>query len=829
MSERFLCIHGHFYQPPRENPWLEEVEAEDSAAPFHDWNERIAAECYAPNAVSRLLDADQKIAELANNYAKMSFNFGPTLFHWLERHRPDTYQQIIAADRLSRQQHDGHGNALAQCYNHVIMPLASPRDKVTQVRWGIADFEARFGRKPEGMWLPETAVDLATLEVLAEHGIKFTILAPYQAQAVRPFKLEWADVTGGRIDPTRAYRCSLKKQKSIDLFFYDGPISHDISFAGLLKSGDRFVERLMQGYGNGQPHAQLVHIATDGETFGHHHKFGDMALAYALKKIEREGLARLTNYGEYLALHPPKDEVKIYENTSWSCAHGIERWRSDCGCHGGAAHFHQRWRAPLREALNALQAKLNASYGRHAAHLLREPWKARDDYISVILDRSPQNREAFLSRHAQRKLSGEEKIKTWKLLEMQRHSLLMFTSCGWFFNDISGLETVKVIEYAARAIQLARAVAGVELEPQFVAGLKQAPSNFPQFGDGAKVYEELVKPSVADLKKSLAHYGISSLVEDYAPQQRLFCFEFERADYWREKIGARTLAVGSVKVRSQVTQDGLDGIFAVLHLGGYDFHCAVTDRVPPEEREQLRDKLLRSFAEDSTRDLLRVIETHLGGDGFALKDLFVDERRKIGRLLLEDALEDARSHYEHIYEESRDVMQPLVNLRVPVPEALRMAAEYVLSLRLRQAAAELRDQAISHVELQEVAAAVFREAAALGCQVDPTGLKEALDQAVYLSLVAYRAEPDPVKAERVIRFLKLAAEFGIKPDLWRLQNLFWELLNDARPTAEPAPALAAELGEQLDFSPAMMQEKLFAHRRGLSTTPASGGKVSLIE
>lgn len=347
MTNRFVCIHGHFYQPPRENPWLEDVEVEDSAAPYHDWNERITAECYAPNAVSRILDDSGRIAELVNNYKKMSFNFGPTILSWLERHRGDVYEQIIEADRLSRQAHNGHGNAIAQCYNHVIMPLASLSDKLTQVRWGIADFEFRFGRKPEGMWLPETAVDLATLQVLADCNIKFTILSPNQAQAVRAPGEDWQVVSHGRIDPTQPYRRRLSKGRHIDLFFYDQPVSHDISFEGLLKSGDRFAERLISGFNHQREHAQLMNVATDGETFGHHSKFGDMALAYAIGKIEREGLAQITNYAEYLALHPPTHEVKIHENTSWSCAHGVERWRSDCGCNSGNTHYHQQWRAPL--------------------------------------------------------------------------------------------------------------------------------------------------------------------------------------------------------------------------------------------------------------------------------------------------------------------------------------------------------------------------------------------------------------------------------------------------------------------------------------------------
>ena len=804
MTDRFICIHGHFYQPPRENPWLEDVEVEDSASPYHDWNERITAECYAPNAVSRILDDRERITELVNNYRKMSFNFGPTLLSWLERHRGTVYRQIVEADRLSCEEHKGHGNAIAQCYNHVIMPLASERDKHTQVRWGIADFEFRFGRKPEGMWLPETAVDLASLQVLADHGIKFTILSPNQAHAVRKPGGEWNDVSGRRIDTTRAYRCRLTGNKHIDLFFYDQQVSHDISFEGLLKSGDRFVDHLMGGFDQQSEHAQLINIATDGETFGHHSKFGDMALAYAIGKIERLELARITNYAEYLAGHPPADEVKIFENTSWSCAHGVERWRSNCGCNSGNTHYHQLWRAPLRQALDALHSNLDAVFERASSSLLKEPWAALEDYIQVILNRSGATRDAFLLKHAQRGLSDTEQVNVWRLLEMQRHAALMYTSCGWFFDDVSNIETVKIIEYAARSIQLAREVSGVDLEPQFIADLEKATGNKSHRADGARVYNEIVKPSVADLKKGLAHYGISSLIEDYAAAQRIFSFDFDRKDYRRENNAARTLAVGAVNVRSAITREELDGLFVVLHLGGYDFHCAVRERPPEEALEDLKEKLFRSLGDDSTRDLLQAIDAGVAGESFALKDLFNDERRKIGRLLTKDALDRSRDHYRRIYEESRDVMRLLMSMKIPAPESLKRAAEYVLTHRLTEACVELKRETLSETQLSEVATSVLREADSLGCKVDLSGLKEALEQIIYSRLEAYRANSEESRAESALHFLRLAARLSVGLDKWRLQNLFWELVNEKGAKTESSQALMDEVGDKLNFSPSIV-------------------------
>jgi len=348
--ERYICIHGHFYQPPRENPWLEAIELQDSAYPYHDWNERITAECYAPNAVARIVDGDNRIVKLINNYARISFNFGPTLLSWLEAKAPEVYAAILDADRDSQLRFSGHGSALAQVYNHVIMPLANSRDRKTQIRWGIGDFTKRFQRAPEGMWLAETAVDVETLELLAEQDLRFAILAPHQAARLRAIgERQWQPINGIAIDPSRAYRQVLPSGKTIALFFYDGPIARAVAFEGVLSRGEHFVDKLMAGFSNARDWPQLVHLATDGESYGHHHKFGDMALAYALDQIETKQLARLTNYGEFLAQHPPTHEVEIAEKTSWSCAHGIDRWWSDCGCNSGAhPDWNQKWRTPLR-------------------------------------------------------------------------------------------------------------------------------------------------------------------------------------------------------------------------------------------------------------------------------------------------------------------------------------------------------------------------------------------------------------------------------------------------------------------------------------------------
>ncbi|MGE0407321.1 MAG: DUF3536 domain-containing protein, partial [Candidatus Korobacteraceae bacterium] len=508
--DRYLCIHCHFYQPPRENPWLEEVELQDSAYPYHDWNERITAECYAPNSASRILGGSGRISKIVNNYSRISFNFGPTLLSWMERHARETYERILEADVLSQQHFSGHGSAVAQAYNHMILPLANRRDKHTQIFWGIRDFRHRFQRDPEGMWLPETAVDMETLDVMAEQGIRFTILAPHQAKQVRArhTRQPWRSVEGGNIDPTRPYLVQTRAGRKIAVFFYDGPFSRAVAVDKRLSRGENCALRLISGFDNERNWAQLMHIATDGETYGHHHAHGDMALAYALEYVESRNLAQITNYGEFLEKFPPVMEAEIIDRTAWSCAHGVGRWESDCGCNsGGSPGWSQKWRAPLREALDWLRDDLTPQYQKSARQLLKHPLKARDAYISVVLDRSPENVDRYLAEHALRPLNPEEQVRALRLLEMQRYLMLMYTSCGWFFDELTGIETVQVMQYAGRALQLGQELFGDHREQEFLGRLSQAVSNLPELGNGAEVYARFVKPAMVNLLGVMAHYA----------------------------------------------------------------------------------------------------------------------------------------------------------------------------------------------------------------------------------------------------------------------------------------------------------------------------------
>ena len=474
--ERFVCLHGHFYQPPREDPRTGEIEPEPSARPYANWNERITAECYRPLAERRV-------------YERMSFDFGPTLLSWLEKKEPQVYRSLLQADRDSCKRFSGHGSAMAQAYNHIILPLANRRDRVTQVVWGIRDFEWRFGRKPEGMWLPETAVDLESLEILAAQGIGFTVLSPHQAGRVRfPPHGHWKKEEG--IDPRRAYELRLPSKQRIRIFFYDGELSRALAFEGLASDGLGLAARMEKAFSLELARPQLVHAAVDGETYGHHHPGGDKALDEMFGRIGAEESVRLTNYGEHLEKNPAIHEVEIREKSSWSCPHGIDRWWSDCGCSTGAhPGWSQAWRTPLRNALDDLRETVVPLYEREAGKLVKDPWAARDRSISLRLDPSSESRRRFVEAQAGGSLSPEGQDRLWKLLELQRHALFMYTSCGWFFDDIGGIEAVLILRHAGRVIRYSEELFGFSPEARFLEVLAGAKSNDPAVGDGRAVYE----------------------------------------------------------------------------------------------------------------------------------------------------------------------------------------------------------------------------------------------------------------------------------------------------------------------------------------------------
>ncbi|MFB3917773.1 MAG: DUF3536 domain-containing protein [Terriglobales bacterium] len=790
--ERYICIHCHFYQPPRENPWLEAVELQDSAYPYHDWNERITAECYAPNSASRILDDRGRIAQIVNNYSRISFNFGPTLLSWMEDNTPQVYEKIIEADRESRKLFSGHGSAIAQSYNHMILPLANRRDKETQIKWGLRDFEHRFGRAPEGMWLPETAVDVETLEVLAENGIKFTILAPHQARQVRRLRRNspWHNVEGAKIDPTRPYVCRLPSGKAIRLFFYDGPISRAVAFEKLLSNGETFAQRLLSGFSETRKWPQLMHIATDGETYGHHHAHGDMALAYALHYIESRNLARVTNYGEYLARYAASTEVEIVPNSSWSCMHGVERWQSNCGCNsGGHADWTQEWRRPLRAALDWLRDALAAPYEEKARALLRDPWEARDQYIRVVLERNPLRVQHFLDRHAIRELSREERVLALKLLEMQRHAMLMYTSCGWFFDELTGIETVQVIFYAGRAIQLAQDIFGEasQIEQQFLERLAQARSNLPEFGDGAQVYNRLVKPAIVDLLAVCAHYAISSIFDGRPEHHSIYCYNVDVHEYRMDQSGRARLALGRADISSQITEERATVSFGVLHFGDHNLNAGVRYFQNQRDFEELAAETSGSFTRGDIPGTLRLLDKFFSGAAYSLKSLFRDEQRCILDHLLESILAEAEASYRHIYELHSPLARFLTDLHLPLPRVLSLTAEFVLNSSLRRALAE------DEIDLERVRG-LLSTAAREKVALDAAGLAYALKSRLDGMMEAVLAEPSELQPlVRLESMLDLARSLPFEVNLWNVQNGCYQLLQTVFPVmraAAESPGLA---------------------------------------
>lgn len=775
---RYICIHGHFYQPPRENPWLEAIELQDEAYPFHDWNERITHECYAPNTASRILNEKGEIRKIVNNYARISFNFGPTLLHWMEKNDPETYKAVIESDRESMQRFSGHGSAIAQAYNHMIMPLANRRDKYTQVIWGIKDFEHRFGRKPEGMWLPETAVDMETLEIMAEMGIQFTILAPHQARRVRKIgSSAWHEVSPGGIDPSMPYRLHLSKSgRFINIFFYDAPIARAVAFEGLLSNGEHFARRLMSGFAEWRSWPQLVHIATDGETYGHHHRFGDMALAYALDYIENNKLARITNYSEYLEMHPPTHEVEIIENTSWSCAHGVERWRNNCGCNSGMhPGWSQSWRAPLRNALNWLRNTAASRYEEEGRRYFKDPWEARNDYISVILDRSAESLRGFLDRHAARALDPTEQITALKLLEMQRHAMLMFTSCGWFFDEISGIETVQILRYAGRLIQLCQEVFGTSYESPFLEILEQAKSNIPEHRNGAHVYEKFVKPSIVNLPKVGAHYAISSLFDQQEERSRIYCFTVERNDHRELEAGKAKLVCGRARVTSEITRESVMLDYGVLYFGSVNVSGGVRACRGDEEYQGMVRELSEAFERGDISGAFRILDKHFEGRIFTLRELFRDRQRKILGTIMESTLSEVEADYRRIYDNHLPLMRFLKDIDHPRPRALSCAAEFVLNTELRRKLSE------EELDIERITG-ILNEAKALEIVFDREGLGYTLRRTIERLAAQLRSRPEDIPLlERLEKASALARSVPFEVDLWKTQNIYYKMLQEIYP------------------------------------------------
>ncbi len=796
-NNKFICIHGHFYQPPRENAWLEVVEMQDSAAPFHDWNHRINFECYAPNAAARIEDHGKNIIRIINNYTKISFNFGPTLLSWMEKEDPSTYQAILEADKISRQNFNGHGSAIAQAYNHMILPLADARDKETQIIWGIEDFRRRFGRKPEGMWLPETAVDTESLELMARHGIKFTILAPRQAKAFRKTgQKEWHAVNEHTIDPRRPYNCHLPSGKKIVLFFYHGPNSRGVAFDGYLNNGKHFAQSLMHSFDPQNEGPQLVHIATDGESYGHHHRHGEMALADCINHIEENRMAKVINYGAYLDLFPVEYEAQIHENSSWSCVHGVERWRTDCGCNsGGHPGWNQSWRAPLRATLDWLSNIIRPVFETVGGLYFDNIWQVRNDYIKVILDRSEQNIEDFIQQRVKRKISETEKTTLLRLLEMQRNAMLMYTSCGWFFDEISGLETNQILQYANRVIYYARQVSDLDLHETFLEKLRNIPSNV--YENGAGSYEEHVMPARADLERVGMHYAASSLFEEHPEHLEFFNFISDIRAFDLLEAGIQKLAVGRIDLKSKITHSKKHFGFAVLYLGQQNMIGYITTEMPEERFRKMEEDVLQSFRNANLGNVIAHMQRYFHSEHFTIRQLFRDEKRKILKQITDESLNKIEVLFREIYNDNYLLMTGISKSKIPLPQAYRDAVQFIVNQDLYKFFAE---NGLNIRRLRLLAEEVKKWNIKL---TEPDALQLVISERIFEELDNGELEQGSTEPlNKVLNILKILRSINIEPDIWRTQNLYFSLLKKYQTGLMKYPdrsfeRLFLELGKQL--------------------------------
>lgn len=756
-----IVLHGHFYQPPRENPWTGMIDREAGAQPWANWNERIYFECYRPNAHARILDAQGRIERIVNNYRYLSFNVGPTLLQWMQAAHPNTYRILVEADRESARARGGHGNAIAQSFHHAILPLCNERDRRTQIRWGVADFEHRFGRTPEAMWLPETACDDTTLGALIDEGLRYVLLAPEQAERTRPLTGgSWVDAAGGAgVDPRRAYRYFHRDRsgRSIAVFFFDGEVSRSIAFHGLLATSQGLVDRLLAASRGGP----LVLAATDGETFGHHVPFGDRTLAHALEvEAPARGL-RVTNLGEHLERHPPAWEVEIRkgphgEGTSWSCAHGVSRWIRDCGCRtGGDPGWNQAWRGPLRAALDLLRDRAAALFEEAGAPLFGDPWAARDAYGRIRLDPARNPSRAF-----GRPLDDAETVRALTLLESQRESMQMYTSCGWFFADLAGLETVLVLRHAARLIDHLRDLGMDAHEDRFLEVLSQARSNDPARGNGADVYRRLVEPSRVTPWRVVAHLAITGLAGDAEPMGHVASYDFERGKERREVRDGATVTTGRVTLESTQTRRRIDAAFAAAHLGGVDFACRVRAWPGDDEFERIAAGL-------GPRDLAE----QFGGDPYGLDHVLAPGREWILEAAYGELIGRLSGQLVAVYEQNQRLIRTLQLVGFELPPELRAAAEFTLGKRFEEEIE--RQQGSRDPAAYRRAAEIAREVAERGYRIDRTKANRLFEEMITSAAAAAVDTRDADVIASCLQLLSLAKRMGLRVHLDRAQEIVY--------------------------------------------------------
>ena len=821
MSDRYLIIHGHFYQPPRENPWILALEPQNSAAPFANWNQRITRECYAPNRCSRILGANGKIKKLLNNYEHLSFNFGPTLLSWLEKADPETYARILEADHHAAIAKNGHGSALAQVYNHIIMPLANRRDRLTQIRWGMADFESRFGRRAEGMWLAETAADLETLKMMASEGLKFTILSQGQAAAVRPLEAQgdddaWKSVAGGGIDPREPYRVvwGPGPDEHLDVFFYDGPVSRAIAFERLLSDGNSLLQRIEQAFGKpkegGRP--RLVNLATDGESYGHHFQFGDMALAWLYNHLEEhddeDGAIQATNYGHYLSLFPPDKEVKIIDNSSWSCIHGVERWRSDCGCNtgGGRGTWNQKWRKPLRDGLDRLRDQMAGIFTSETKDLLKDSWQARDDYINVLISRYDLSvQSAFLEAHQARPLEPEEKSKIFSLLEAQLMGLYMFTSCGWFFDEISGLEPVQNLRYALRAIELSHPFSSIDLSGDLSSALSEIKPNDPAYATGLDLWRQMVLPDSIEGRALAAHWAAASTLEMPKVLNIFEVPEFESGRISRLSGPGVEIMAGKVTIHDPRLRSGTDYICLSIYSGGVHLAFLVSEcrkDFEPSWMNKLEDHLGRG---PTAQEALRLWEvmTDMMPDAsrFHVEDLLPYCRSLLFNSMVVEIYEDLKGYAREIFH----LNQHLLMMNRTSGQAVDWVERFIFRVMGETEFKRILSVSDSGLPINLASLeSLLNKKGLLGLVKDESTISGLCGNFLRQSFKRLEETKVPGRLlSEMINFIKLIQNKGFNLDLWESQNLWFALSmnpNFQNNLLDEEKSLMNTLGKELDFN-----------------------------
>lgn len=814
-----LIVHGHFYQPPRENPWTETVEREAGAQPYHDWNERIHSECYRPNGFARIVDSYNRIERIVNNYANISFNFGPTLLSWLEREHAETYARILEADRESVRRRSGHGNAIAQGYNHTILPLANERDRRTQVRWGISDFRHRFGREPESLWLPETACDDATLGLLIDEGLRYVILSPYQAGRVRTIGAdEWQSVSDGSIDTTIAYKYFHRDGtgRSIAVFFYDGPIARAIAFEGALASSqglvDRF-ERAVKGRG------QLVNVATDGESYGHHFHFGDRCLAYALEVEARARGFWVTNYGEFLDRYPPVLEVEIKagpdgEGTAWSCAHGVGRWIRDCGCQTGAQEgWNQAWRTPLRAALDYLRDEAARYFEATEGDLFTDSWAARDAYIELIVDRH-RSREEFLRRYAHRDLQPMERVRALTFLEMQRSAMLMYTSCGWFFSDISGIETLQVLKYAGRVLDFFDELGLASPRKHFLELLAEASSNLPKLGNGADIYHRFVETSVVTPQRVAAHVAISTLLDQSIEEGETAGYIHHGQEFQKQQHGRLVLATGCLTLESIATGKRLTYAFASMHFGDVDFYCVLKPFPGAESFRASTEKLWARFRTGSLPAILRLAQEEFGPHEYGLEHLLSDGRQQVSQIVFGKLVQRFSEEYEFLYEANRRNIEMLQEAGLELPTELRAAAEFTIGRRFHD---EIRRQQQSHDPVAyRKALEMADEVARHGYRIDRSSVRQVFEEMITNAVRRAVENSSTEYLQSALVLIELTGKLRLDASLERAQEIVYQALQDGLAASEAVRQLVGVLG----LAPGLLHQSPHSFAHGVQVSSA---------